>query len=417
MMRALLTLLFLTQISLAQTYSGRQIGLGGACDLLEHSSGAIHGNPAVLAAPCASRWRIDLPHVAAGAANNAFDVGFWNDKIARDRYLSDSDKREILDRIPDDGLRVNGLASTMLFGGVYEKAALQASVESAFQATADRKLFELALYGNEINRPYKLDELGSEQYNVADVGVAVGYKFEQEWIKGLYGGIGFHFYGGLNYEKITDAAGELNVTDSLITGYGAIQRVHAERGDGVGFDLGGIAEINDQLSVGLSLRQINAAITWQLEYSTLEAFEIDSAGIIVDSLDEDGYIKERVFEHTQDTLAGGGYESKMPTILEASGRYALNSKFLFLGTLRGRLQESAQGKAGVDASVGAEYRPHRLFAIRGGLGAGGPLGFRVGTGVGLDTKHYLLDLGISWHGGIFNDVKGMTIGLNHAIRF
>ncbi|MCC6476166.1 hypothetical protein IT157_03850 [bacterium] len=416
MMRRLILLVIFAPTLLAQTYGGRQIGFGGACDLLDHSSNILHGNPAVLAAPFESKWRLDLPHIAAGAANNAFDVGFWNDQIARDHYLSESDKQEILDRIPDDGLRVHGLASTMLIGGVYEKAALQASIESAVEATADRELFELALYGNEIGRPYRLDELGGEQYNLVDVGVAVGYKFEQEWIQGLYGGIGFHFYGGLNYEKITDATGELNVTDSLITGYGAIQRVHAERGDGVGFDLGGIAEINDQWSFGLALRQIGAAITWQLDYSTLEAFAVDSAGIIVDSLDDDDYL-ERVFEHSQDTLSGGGYESKLPTILESSGRYKLNEKFLFLGTLRARLQESAQGKAGVEVAAGGEYRPHRLIVLRGGAGVGGPLGFRLGTGVGLDTKHYLFDFGISWHGGVFKDVKGVTLGINHAIRF
>lgn len=87
--------------------------------------------------------------------------------------------------------------------------------------------FELALYGNQLNRGYKLDHMGGKQYTLFNAGMAVGYRFEQEYVKGLYGGIGFHFYLGTLYDKITDASGELLATDSLITGYGAVQRVHA----------------------------------------------------------------------------------------------------------------------------------------------------------------------------------------------
>jgi len=415
MTRILLILILATSVC-AQTPSGRSLGFGGSVDLYEQSSDVLTGNPAQLARLSTQKWRIDLPRFSAGAANNAFSVNYWNDQIARDHYLTAQDKREIIDRIPDDGLQVQGMASAPILGAVYKQAALQFSEQTAVNVTADRELFELALYGNQLNRGYKLEDLGGEQYTLFDAGVAVGYRFEQEYIKGLYGGIGFHFYLGSYYDKITDSSGELLATDSLITGYGVIQRVHAEQGDGIGFDLGLLAEINSKWSVGASLRQIGSSVTWVVNEATLDAFEIDSSGLIVDSLDDENYV-ERAFKSSSSVLTGGSIESKLPATLELAGRYAYSPRALFVSTLRARMDNTAQGDRGVEASLGGEYTVHGPFVARAGMGAGGPLGTRFAIGCGMLTKHYSLDIGCSWHGGMFSSARGVSIGFSHSLHW
>lgn len=415
-MRELFLILLLTQFAFAQTPSGRSLGVGGATDLYELSSDVLHGNPAQLGRESRQKWRLDLPRVSAGATNNAFSVRFWNDNIAQDNYLSASDKRAIMDHIPDDGLHVSGLASVPIAGVVYRQAALKFSEETAVNVTADREIFELALYGNQLNRGYKLNDLGGEQYTLFDAGMAVAYRFEQEYIRGLYGGIGFHFYLGSFYDKITDASGELVTTDSLLTGYGAIQRVHAEQGDGIGFDLGLMAEVNERWSVGLALKQIGSSVTWVVDESTLEAFEIDSAGLIVDSLDDEEYV-ERAFQASTSVVTGGSFESKLPPTLEASGRFAYSPRVLFLSTLRARLEDSAQGDAGLEASLGGEYSAYGPLVVRAGFGACGPLGTRLAIGGGIRTSRYSLDVGCAWHGGLFNSAKGISLGISHALHW
>ncbi len=415
-MRMLILLLLTVQIGAAQAPAGRSLGFGGAADVYEQSSDVLVGNAAQLARSSRQKWRLDLPRISAGAMNNAFSVNYWNDQIARDHYLTAQDKREIMDRIPADGLEVSGMASAPIAGIVYRQAALQFSEQTAVNVTADRELFELALYGNQLNRGYKLDDLGGEQYTLFDAGMAVGYRFEQEYVKGLYGGIGFHFYLGTLYDKITDASGEFLATDSLITGYGAVQRVHAEHGDGIGFDLGLLAEIDDRWSVGAALRQIGSSVTWVVDEATLEAFEIDSAGLIVDSLDDDDYV-ERAFKSSTSVLTGGSIESKLPATLELSGRFAYTPRMLFVSTLRARFDDSAQGKRGTEAMLGGEYSVRGPWLVRAGFGAGGPLGTRVAIGGGLHTARYSFDVGCSWHGGLFDSARGISLGFSHALHW
>lgn len=415
-MKYIFCLLFLVGAAHAQIPSGRSLGFAGAVDLMERSSDVLHGNAGILSRPTNNVWRIDLPRFSAGATNNAFSLSEWNRQIARDGYLSVDDKREIIDRIPDDGLRVSGMASVPILGAVYRKMAFQISQQSAFDVTADKELFELALYGNQLNRGYKLENLGGEQYTVLDAGMAVGYRFEQDYIKGLYGGLGFHFYIGTFYDKITDASGELIATDSTLTGYGAIQRVHATKGDGIGFDLSMLAELDDRWSIGLTAKQVGGSINWVVEEATLDAFEIDSAGLIVDSLDDEDYVN-RAFNSTTDVITGGSIESKIPTILEATGRFAYSPKLLLVGTLLGRLEASAQGKTGVEVAAGAEYVAYGPFVVRAGLGSGGPLGNRFALGAGLHTARYSIDVGWSWHDGLFNSMRGVSIGISHALHW
>lgn len=415
-MKAFLVILLSAAALYAQAPSGRQLGLAGAMDILEHSSDVLHGNAAVLARPNSTTWRIDLPRFTASAHNNSFSVNRWNDQIGRDRYLSAADKQEIIDRIPSDGLKVSAIASAPILGGVYKKMAFQISEEYALNVNADRELFELALFGNQLNRGYKLEDLGGEQYALLDAGVAIAYEFQQDRIKGLYGGIGFHFYLGQHLDKVVDAVGELKATDSLLTGYGAVQRVNSKQGDGIGFDLSMLADINDKWSLGVALKQIGGSITWVVDEAKLDAFEVDSAGVIVDSLDDDGYVK-RAFRSSTTSIAGGSIESKIPAILELSGRYQLAPRTLLLSTFRARFEESAQGKAGAEIALGGEYSATKVLLLRAGLGTGGPLGTRISAGGGVRTKHYDFDLGCAWHEVLFSATRGLSFGIGHSIHW
>ncbi|MBK6766350.1 MAG: hypothetical protein IPG71_08540 [bacterium] len=415
-MNFFIALLLIALPVFAQAPSGRQLGFAGASDVLEANSDVLHGNPAALARPSLQRWRIDLPRFSGGAANNAFSVGFWNDQVAQDHYLTANDKDAILDRIPEEGLRVSGLVSAPLVGGVYRKAAMQPSEETAFHVTADRELFELVLYGNQLNRGYRLEDLGGEQYMLIDAGAAVGYRFEQEYIKGLYGGLGFHFYIGHFFDKVVDATGELSTTDSLLQGYGAIQRVHATSGDGIGFDVGLLGEINEQWAVGLALKQIGGSVTWVVDEATLDAFAIDSTGLIVDSLDDQDYVS-RSFERTTSVVTGGSIESTIPVTLEMSGRYDYSRRSLFLGTLRARFDDSAQGERGAELSIGGEYKAVGPMLVRAGLGAGGPLQTRYALGLGVRTSRYDFDFGASWHNGLFSAARGISLGISHSLHW
>lgn len=139
-MKSAILLLLTVQIGAAQAPAGRSLGFGGAADVYEQSSDVLVGNAAQLARSSRQKWQL-VCRISAGAMNNAFSVNYWNDQIARDHYLTAQDKREIMDRIPADGLEVSGMASAPIAGIVYRQAALQFSEQTAVNVTADRELF------------------------------------------------------------------------------------------------------------------------------------------------------------------------------------------------------------------------------------------------------------------------------------
>ncbi|MBU1637728.1 hypothetical protein KKC97_08705 [bacterium] len=414
----ILILLFLASIAQAQMFDARTISHAGVIDLSQrYSSTALHGNPAILG-PNAKQEPMTLEALSfnAAAVNNAFSVTFWNDQIARDHYLTAADKRDIMDRLSGDELRIHANASAPLAGITYRQMAASVTVESALNARAPKEVFELALYGNELNRAYDLGDFEGESYTLFNIAAGFSYKFEQEWIPELYGGIGFHFYQGIDYEKVVNADGELTVTDSLITGYTIIQRVRADYGDGVGFDLGGLAVLSDRWKLGASLRQVGGTISWDINESELQVWESDSAGIIIDSLDDDDYL-ERVFQTEDAEIAGGTYSSELPVLIGLDSRYEATSRISLMGSLLIRSKTSAQGDGGLEAGVATEVRARPWLPLHAGFSAGGSPGWQFGIGGGLRFKSYEMTLGWTWNRGLFNAARGVSFGLSQQIRF
>jgi len=248
------------------------------------------------------------------------------------------------------------------------------------------------------------------------VSLGFSYEFEQEWIPKLLAGVGFHFYQGTNYESIKTAEGNLHVTDSLITGYTVVQRVNSTRGDGVGFDLGGLAVLNDRWMAGLAVRQIGSRMSWDVDENELLTWEADSAGIIIDSLDDDNYLK-RLYNSTDQSFPGGTIESTLPTIIELDARFEAEKRLSLMGTMLYRTETSAQGRSGVEGALAGELRPLNWLPVQAGLSLGGSPGWQVGAGTGLRFRHYELSLGASWSRGLFDEARGVSLGLSQQIRF
>jgi hypothetical protein len=401
----------------AQLQDGAMVGRAGVLDLSHRSGSAMLYNPAIVGpGGKTAPMTVEALSFSAGVVNNAFSVNYWNDNFTKDHYLTESDKREILDRMSGDELRVHLNASTPLAGLTYRQMGASLSLESAATVSVPRELFELALYGNQLNRSYKMDEFDGEQYTILNAAVGFAYEFKQEWIPELYGGVTFHFYQGLALDKVENSSGELLVTDSLITGYTVMQRVHANRGDGVGFDLGGLAVLNDRWKAGISLRQIGARMAWSVDETQLVTWEADSAGIVVDSLDDNDYL-ERAFNSEDVTYSGGTAQSDIPMLINMDARYEASKIVTMMGSFMIRTASSAQGESGVELGVASEIRPREWLPLYAGVSAGGTSGVRIGVGGGLRFKNYELSLGWTWDRGLFSSARGIGFGLSQQIRF
>jgi hypothetical protein len=411
----IIALLFLLPIR-AWAMEPQTVGLAGVSDLSLKNAAALAWNPATLGPYRGFRMSFEIPSVGMAIANNAFSVSYWNNHIAGDRYFSDAAKNDILDKIPDGGLQANAHVTTPLIGFTYDNFALRIATRSASETTLPREMAELALKGNQLYRKYNFGNLTGGSLNLLDAGLGFSYRFEQDRIPDLHFGIGFHYYQGLYLATLADADGNLTVTDETITGSSNIHAVTSNQGDGVGFDLGSYAVLSKQWEVGLSFRQLGSRIAWQLDDNDRISFYTDSAGLIIDSLDDDEYI-ERGSHYSDTSYTGGAFETPLPVIVQMNARYLPYENWSVMGDVQIITRETLFGKGGIQAGVASEYRVRRFLPLYGGVSVGGPWKVQIGIGGGLRFRHYELDLGWNWIGGMFNGSRGIGFGLSQRLNF
>jgi hypothetical protein len=415
-MIALLLLLLLFLPAGARAFEPETAGYAGVHDLGTKSAAVLGWNPALLSADRGFRMSFELPSCGAALANNSFTSKYWNDHFARDQYWSEATKNDILRQTPRDGLGGDAELSVPALGFTYDRFATRIAVRSAGKVRVPDALTSVFLFGNDFNGRYNIGDLTAESMAMVDVGLGFGYRFEQERIPDLHFGAGFHYYHGLYLAKVAKREGQLTFTDSDFWGSSMVHSVTAQHGDGVGFDLGSYAVLSKRWEVGLAFRQLGARIAWQVDENSLVTFYKDSVGIMADSLDDPDYV-ERSLHYSDSSYSGGGIETRLPAIIQMNARYTARPNWTVLGDVQIFTQETAWGRAGIQAGIASEYRVRSFLPLYAGLSLGGPWKVQLGVGTGLRFRNYELDLGGTWINGLFYGARGIGFGLSQRLKF
>lgn len=413
---AVLVALLAITSAFAQSLDGGSIARAGVHDLGLKSSQALSHNPAILASAREQRYIIEFLNTGAAVVNSAFSTSYWNKNFAGDQYIGAETKQDILDKIGSEGVTLDGRATAPLAGIAYNHFAVRVALESYASGLVPRDAVEVLLSGNELGKEYSVSALRGEAASYLDVAMGLGHAFQQTRFKTLAAGIAAHYYQGLDLHKLTQTSGTFNVTDSLITGSAYLRSAESTDGNGVGFDVGALAEFNDKWSLGLSLRQIGVRTSWTIKNNDIFAGEIDSLGVNIDSLNQDGYL-ERVFHKTDTSFAGGTLDTRLPSVLYLNGRFAPNAKWNFNGEFSYASRGAPTDEADIALGVAAQWRARNWLALQNGFALGSLWKAQVGLGAGLRFSGYELDLGWSWNGGMFNHARGMSVGMTHRIMF
>jgi hypothetical protein len=412
----LLFLLLFASAAGAQTLDPQTAGRAGVHDLCDKGPAAIGWNSAVLGPDRDFKTTWELPGAASSISNNAFSVDYWNSHLAGDRFLTEADKADILAKIPSGGLRGDFQSVVPVVGFGSKRFAARVALENVNEARLPKDFARLALVGDEVNRLYGIGNIGGESQTLLDYGIGFSYQFEQEQIPDLYFGAGFHFYQGLYLAKVAQSEGDLVVTDSLVTGSGVIHTVRSNTGDGVGFDLSALAVLSDKWQVGLAVRQLSTSMTWDVQRNERISFYTDSLGVSVDSLQHAESVK-RNLNYYDDHWIGGTVETRLPVIFEVNGRFKAAARWTLLGDATLRTSNSVRGESGLEAGAALEYQPHPVLVLQGGASFGGPWDSQFGLGFGLRFRHYEMDLGGTYNGGLFNAAHGVSVGFSQKLKF
>jgi hypothetical protein len=364
--------------------------------------------PAALRGPDAPRVQLLLGGVGATAATNGVSLDLYN--RVSGAFLDGALKQEIMSALPADGLRVRAQGEATPVGLSVAGVGVAAHVRAQGSARLPRDLADLALYGNDVERSYSF--AGIEGGGLATAGVVAGTALALRAPHGMT-----HLAVGASLEDIVTARGaEVMHADGAITtsaealsGQGEIAYRVGETGHGFGATVGVEAASGDRWRAAFALRSIGSV---HFTSGTLyhRSFNVDTL-----TIDEgDG---ADIVTTSSDSTTISGYNVALPTSAAAGCAYRLGPT-LVSADVQVALRRSPGAQSGVGGSVGVELWPHGVVHLRTGVGAGTPLGFRVGAGAGLTAGPLLFDLAAMHYGAPSpSATRGIGVAGSLGLRF
>ena len=366
-------------------------------------SDALGANPARLAARQHPRFTYRILDLETEAANNSLSLDQYNRYSGAD--LDDAAKRDILRSIPASGFRLGSAARTDLLRFSVGSFGLSVGTQAGAGVALPRDLFDLALWGNELNRQYSASTLGGDAIAYGDATVSFGVPLG----KGFAAGIGLKYLRGLFTAQTTKADGYLITTPAVINSELYAGYRIATGGSGFGLDCGLTYE-RDRWCFGLALLNLNLGINWTDGCET-GVFRVNLDSFSVSRMTRDGVAQ---IDNRLDPASP--FRTQLPSTITLGASYQ-PFRFLTLGaTLREGTASTPLSSTTPEATISAEYRGLRWLPLSVDASAGGQYGLMFGSSLGLDLKGFLVRVRLANTGGLIGHARGLRAGLSLTYR-
>ncbi|MDQ7799093.1 MAG: DUF5723 family protein [Candidatus Edwardsbacteria bacterium] len=380
-------------------------------------------NPANLGMANNGGLNIKLFHFGAMAGNNSFSLKDYN-RVSGD-FLDEGEKEALLRAIPSSGFRASSSVDAMLLGLSAGRMALTINLRSAESVCIPRDLFDLALFGNQLDRTYRLaaSDMG-DAWTVAATTLSYGQPVKIGVFKGLALGIGIKHLMGINYGKV---GGELSFTTSGsgFNNTGLIEILSAGENDfdakrlnmnGSGFaaDLGLACQLNHHWSLGASLMNLSNGITWKNDTrKRILNMEVNELSLLGDSLT--GMLSGNEIIGRTDTL-GGIFRSRYPASFNAGIAYDAKYFSAELDVRKG-FYNGAGSAARWQLAQGFELRLLSFLPIRAGLAVLDNRTIAYSAGSGLKLGFISLDAAATSLGFPGYNTQGFGASVSAGLEF
>jgi hypothetical protein len=405
------------------------LGLAGAYSLRARGVDAPAWNPATLC------WNgsCDLRIFSAQASvrNNSFtrsDYNRWNGAS-----WSESDKREILDRIP--GASFEGRFSGAADGPGIALRGLAVTVgnETAGFVRMPREFARLVLYGNNPEESFSLAGAGGAALAWSELRLSYAREVARLHVssatiapRGARAPGGAHSGGGIpialgasikylkgwGYGEVVQADGGITTTMDGIEGRAVLVGRTARGGSGLGLDLGAAARMPGGWDVGLSLRNMPASIRWsdrpeqRIEQATADTLTLQS----IDQSDD-------IVTTGTSTRPIAAFSGSIPATLTLGVGRTLGRNYL-----EADFRQGFSDRAGVSKTprfaLGAARRQWLWLEGRLGVAVGGTDGPVFSAGLGLAVWKLRCDVAASSPGSWnFTSPRGVGGGISLGMRW
>jgi hypothetical protein len=409
-------LLLLLSFDLARSRGesdARAIGMGGAYTALARDLDAPSWNPANLGLSDGKSFSLNMLNVGLKFKNNSFSLDDYN--RYNGKFLTDSDKEEIINSIPVDGLSLDlgAEASTMNFSVGNFAVTYKGLGVSSF--TLDRDPFILMLLGNAVLRDLSIRDTRGEAYALGDAALSYGQAIRR-WDGGeMCVGASVHYLRGLAYEKVAEAEGGVSTTDTGFVGSGQMILRSSLGGQGYATDMGLAIRFEDSWFFSAVWQNMAGKMIWNHKNEDY-LMKFNMRPVTVNDLTDEN-LRDSLVTSSDTTYDIGTFSSK----LTPAFRLGLSRTFRKVIISMDWEQNLFNGPGvGVNPrlATGVEYSPCKQLPLRTGLAFGGAQGTIYSLGFGVKTGRVTFDLGAANSGAISpNHTKGARMAIGMAMRF
>jgi len=180
---------------------------------------------------------------------------------------------------------------------------------------------------------------------------------------------------------------------------------------GLGIDLGVITEMDEKLSIGLSIDNLFASFNWDgaTMYSARAQGEIEP-----DETTEADSLSDLLSQ--SELKESSSYKTSLPTSMNLSGTYKADDWVTLDANIRIDIGDSYWGSKTPLFSISSEFFPSTKAPVYLGISFGGENSFVWGTGISLKMGSIIFDVSGGQLGGLFNDATGMQFGFGLRIQ-
>lgn len=394
----------------SQSFDGASMGMAGNYSAMSRGVNSIAWNPANLALPRGNTFELNIFSINTMLFNSSFSINNYNryfTEEGHDGEWSESDKREIADLLPEDGLSLNLDTGLNLFGAAYNNFGFAVQLIGYGKARLAKKPFEIFLFGENFGKDYLLDEPSMAEtngYSAIKWSFGYGYPFKidkyidiKKYLPGISDvavGMNFNYYMGMAVAQTLESNVLVErIEEDMIYNVRMEARTSTlgsgfPAGNGIGFDLGLSAKYDDDWHFSLSFNNLFGSIYWSKNTEKTIVVEADSSAFF--DLFEENNEDHSVSEDT--TFSCGGFSTSLPITMRLGAVYQVLPKLKLSFDWHQALNEQFGNDFTPRIGVGAEYYAQSWLPLRSGIAIGGGQGFLLGLGFGLQFKYFEFDL-------------------------
>jgi len=426
--------------------SARSLAMGNSNVSISRGIDAINSNPANLAFFNKKKWELSfIPRVAFELTNSSFDFGtyknyFTADENGNPKYLDNIQKMDFLSLIEQtkpNEIYTSATVDIFNITANYQKisSGFALSVRDRIFSNIDisRDVFDLALFGNELNRKYDFSSTAGTGYWFREYTFGYGFQFYKSGKAKVAFGINIKYLQGHAFYNVDCQDSEFITTDSSLNGNIKINSTFSyidlfenftysifnNAGYGQACDIG-FGFTNQIISFGFAIKDIGY-LNW---YKNVYETNISETSIIKDITDKNERKPyDDIFNKNKNAV--DAKQINLPVSIQAGFSCNLNKtrsinsnmSLLFSAEYSLTLKNNNLLYENLSSfNFGLEFKPIYWLPLRAGF-VFGNITPRFSFGTGINTQHFDFDIGFGNIENLYLSNSSKSVALAISTKF